>query len=56
MNSQRSNEERLVRCWMRGDSIRTTMQSLKKTAGVTLDFETVRLVFVDLSEKFTGSK
>lgn len=51
----RSKKEVLFRCWSRGDNIRTTMHSLQVYAGVSLDFETVRLAFVDLSEQFLSA-
>lgn len=48
-------EERLFRCWQRGDTIRETILSIKRTHGRTLDFEAVRLVFVDLCDRFAGT-
>lgn len=48
-------EERLFRCWQRGDTIRETILSIKRTDGRTLDFEAVRLVFVDLCDRFAGT-
>lgn len=48
-------EERLFRCWQRGDTIRETILSIKRTHGRTLDFEAVRLVFVDLCDRFSGT-
>lgn len=48
-------EERLFRCWQRGDTIRETILSIKRTDGRTLEFERVRLVFVDLCDRFAGT-
>jgi hypothetical protein len=47
-----SVDERVFRCWQRGDTIGTTIHSVKKYCNVVLTFEQVRLMFVGLSEKF----
>ena len=47
-------EKRLFHHWYRGDTIRETIISVRRAMGVTLDFERVRIVYVDLSEQFSG--
>lgn len=50
-----TTEERLFRCWTRGDSIRTTIRSVREYCGIDLTFEQVRLAFVDLADTFKGA-
>lgn len=45
-------EEVIFRCWQKGYSIGSTLKAVKVRAGVKVDFETVRIKWVELSEKF----
>lgn len=50
----RSMDALIFVCWQRGDTISETIRSVKRKTGELMEFETVRLIYVDLSEKFAS--
>jgi hypothetical protein len=49
-----TQQEKIFRCWLRGDTIDECRLAVERTTGTKPSFEEVRQAFADLSHQFAG--
>ena len=50
-----SVDDKLFRCWQRGDTIREAILAVHRVTGVRLDFEAVRRAYVEWSNEHASA-